>query len=114
MDKVIRVIQGANGVLTCGQKVLSKLDFRPNNSVGREKEKEKEKRGEILEREPPLLSRFLGDRTDGSWRSKKKSASPRKEFQVETRNGEFLWVSGPNIGSFTHQVQAQAQKNLYP
>ena len=53
MDKVIRVIQGANGVLTCGQKVLSKLDFRPKNLVGREKEKEKEKRGESLEREPP-------------------------------------------------------------
>ena len=53
MDKVIRVIQGANGVLTCGQKVLSKLDFRPNNSVGREKEKEKENRGESLKREAP-------------------------------------------------------------
>ena len=26
MDKVIRVIQGANGVLTCGKKILSKLD----------------------------------------------------------------------------------------
>ena len=25
MDKVIRVIQGANEILTCGQKVLSKL-----------------------------------------------------------------------------------------
>ena len=43
MDKVIRVIQGANGVLTCGYRVLSKLDFRPNNSVGREKGGEREK-----------------------------------------------------------------------
>ena len=37
MNKVIRVIQGANGVLTCGQKVLSKLDFRSNNMVGKKK-----------------------------------------------------------------------------
>ena len=93
MDKVIREIQGANGVLTCGQRVLFKLDFRPNNSVGREREKKRKEKGreaEILEREKlHLLSRFLDDRTDGSRWIKKKSASPRKEFLVETRNGEF-------------------------
>ena len=43
MDKVIRVIQGANRVLTSGQKVLSKLDFSSNNLVGREKGGEREK-----------------------------------------------------------------------
>ena len=43
MNKVIRVIQGANGVLTCGQKVLSKLDFRSNNMVGKKKRRESEK-----------------------------------------------------------------------
>ena len=53
MDKVIRVIQGANGVLTWGQKVLSKVDFRPNNTVEREEMREKRKWGEILEREAP-------------------------------------------------------------
>ena len=42
---MIRVIQGAKGVLTCGKKVLSKLDFRPNNMVGREKRREIEKEG---------------------------------------------------------------------
>ena len=45
MDKMIREIQGANGVLTCGKIVLSKLDFRPKNMVGRGK---KEKRGRKL------------------------------------------------------------------
>ena len=46
MDKVIRVIQGANGVLTCGQKVLSKLDFRSNNMVGKKiREREKGETG---------------------------------------------------------------------
>ena len=53
MDKVIRVIQGANGVLTCGQKVLSKLDFRPKNTEEREEMREKRKGGEILEKEAP-------------------------------------------------------------
>ena len=53
MDKVIRVIQGANGVLTT-QKVLSKLEFRPNNTIGRGKKEEKRKGGEILEKEASL------------------------------------------------------------
>ena len=56
MDKVIGVIQGANGVLTCSKKVLSKLDFRPNNSGGRqkgEKGKEKGREEESLVREAP-------------------------------------------------------------
>ena len=55
MDKVIRVIQGANEVLTCGQKVLSKLDFRPKNWVGREREK-KEKRGRKLKERSSTVS----------------------------------------------------------
>ena len=47
MDKVLRVIEGANGVLTCGKKkVLSKLDFRPNNSGGREKGRKERKNGD--------------------------------------------------------------------
>ena len=50
MDKVIRVIQGANEVLTCGQKVLSKLDFRPKNLVGREREKKKKRGRKVRER----------------------------------------------------------------
>ena len=62
MDKMIKVIQRANGVLTCGQKVLSKLDFRPNNSVGRKKrrkgkrrEEESRERGFILSLDFPTI-----------------------------------------------------------
>ena len=70
-------------------KELSKLDFRPNNSVGREEERRKRK-GEKARREKlHLLSKFPGDRTGGFRRIKKKSASPRQELQVETGNGEF-------------------------
>ena len=50
MDKVIRVIQGANRVLTSGQKVLSKLDFSSNNLVGREKEEKEKRRRNLRER----------------------------------------------------------------
>ena len=54
MDKVIRVIQEANGVLTCDKKkVLSELDFRQKNTVGREERREGEKGEKILEREAP-------------------------------------------------------------
>ena len=40
-----------------------------------------------------LLSRFPGDWSDGSRRSRKKNASPHQEFQVETGNGEFQQTS---------------------
>ena len=70
------------------QKVLSKLDFRPNNS-GWRKKKEKGREEEILVREAPPLSSFPSDQTDSSRWIKKKSASPSKEFLVETGNGEF-------------------------
>ena len=54
MDKVIRVIQEANGVLTCDKKkVLSELDFRLKNTVGREERREGEKGEKSLEREAP-------------------------------------------------------------
>ena len=94
MDKVIREIQGANGVLTCGQKVLSKLDFRPSNSVGRVKKKGKGK-GEKkkVEREALPSSRFSDDRIVGFMRSKRESPFSRQELQVETRNGEFRQIS---------------------
>ena len=72
------------------QKVLSKLDFRPNNTVGRGKEEEKEKKGEKAQIEKlHLLSSFLGDRIGGSRPIKKKSVSSCKEFPVETENMEF-------------------------
>ena len=84
MDKVIRVIQGANGVLTCDQRVPSKLDFRPNNMVGRGKKERREKK-----RGGGGGGGGGGDRTGDSRQIKKKSVSPRKEFPVETGNREF-------------------------
>ena len=58
--------------------------------VGRGKKEEKRKGGERLEREKlHFLSRFPGNQTGSSRWIKKKSASPRKEFPVETGNGEF-------------------------
>ena len=47
MDKVIRVIQGANGVLTCGQKYFSNLTIL-DQSVGWRRGEEKEERGRKL------------------------------------------------------------------
>ena len=39
-----------------------------------------------------LLSSFPNDQTGGSRRIKKKSASPSREFPVETGNGEFRQI----------------------
>ena len=64
MDKVIRVIQGANGVLTCDQKVLSKLDFRPNKSIEERKAK-KIKREKIRKLREKSSSFSLGFLTIG-------------------------------------------------
>ena len=72
------------------QKVLSKLDhLGPTDRMGRG-EKRKRKGGKKLrERTSTFSLGFFGDRTGKFWRSKKKSASPHRELQVETRNGEF-------------------------
>ena len=45
MDKVIRVIQGANGVLTCGKKYSPNLTIL-DQPVGWRRKEEKEKREE--------------------------------------------------------------------
>ena len=83
MDKVIRVIQGANGVLTCDKKkVLSELDFRPNNTVGREERREREKGGENLrERSSTFSLGFpaIGPVVPG--RSRRKVLPRAKSFQ---------------------------------
>ena len=47
MDKVIRVIQGANGVLTCGKKYSPNLTIL-DQQVGWRMREEKEKRGRKL------------------------------------------------------------------
>ena len=47
MDKVIRVIQGANGVLTCGKKYSPNLTIL-DQPVGWRRKEEKEKRGRKL------------------------------------------------------------------
>ena len=47
MDKVIRVIQGANGVLTCGKKYSPNLTIL-DQPVGWRRRKEKEKMGRKL------------------------------------------------------------------
>ena len=50
MDKVIRVIQGANGVLTCGKKYSPNLTIL-DQPVGWRGREEKEKRGiKLIER----------------------------------------------------------------
>ena len=51
MDKEIRVVQGANGVMTCG-KILSKLDhLGPTGGMGGEGKKREGNKERALERE---------------------------------------------------------------
>ena len=64
-----------------------------DQNSGRRKEKRegKKRKGgkENVERASHILSKFLDDQTDGSQRSKKKSAFPRQELQMETGTGSF-------------------------
>ena len=69
------------------KKVLSKLDFRPNNTIGRGKKEEKRKGGGSLEREaPPSLyfSRrskrwFLEDQEEKCFPAQRVSSRDRKQ-----------------------------------
>ena len=66
------------------------LDFRPNNSIGREKERKGKRDRRRKQRERLyIFSRFSDDRTVGFRRSKRESLSSRQELQVEIGNGEF-------------------------
>ena len=82
MDKVIREIQGANEVLTCGQKVLSKLDFRLNNLVEREKIKERKKgvkkKATFSLGFPTMDRRFSADQEEKSFPAQRVSSRDRK------------------------------------
>ena len=72
-----------------GQVLLTQLD-----QIGWEREGGGEKREGDLKREFErerlhLLSKFLGNRTDGFKRSKRKSSSSRQGLSIEIGIGEF-------------------------
>ena len=99
MDKVIWAIQGANGLLTCGQNVLSKLDFRPNNSGGREKAKNKgkrERRRKLRERRSTFSLGFPAIRPTVSNGARRKVFPRAKSFKLrpETRSYDKLQEVG--------------------
>ena len=85
MDKVIRVIQGANGVLTCGQKVLYKPDFRPNNSVGRGKRKGEREKGRNLRKRSSTFS--LGFLTIGPVEQEEKCFPAQRVSSRDRKRG---------------------------
>ena len=104
MDKVIREIQGANGVLTCGQKGLSKLDFEPSNSVGMEKKKGKGKgreeesreRGSTFSLDFPTIGSSVSSEARGRVLSRDKSFKWRPETESFDKLREvgllILWL----------------------
>ena len=68
---------------------MTHLDQTGGEKRGEQTEKKERKEERFLSEKPSLLSKFLGDRTDGFRQSKGKSSSSRQGLCIETGVGEF-------------------------
>ena len=81
MDKVIRVIQGTNGVLTCGKKYSQNLTLDQTFGRKKRKERKRERKRKLRERSSTFSLVFSGIRPVDFGRARRKVIPYAKSFK---------------------------------